>query len=130
MLIAVPVLGENFCRHFGRSSGFFLCDVDEPGRRIGRTRILQRPKTAGKCESLPQWLTRLGITALLVGGIGEVARGHFARLGIVVSVGHDGTDPLEVIRGYLFSSAAQNKNPCAEFEHRHHHCRGRGHEGT
>ena len=122
MRIAVPVLDEVFCEHFGRSNAFFLCDVEDPTRQIGRTRTIRRPK--GKCESLPDWLGQMGITTLLVGGMGEVGRHHFDQLGIVVSVGHKGTDPLEVVSGFLAGSAEQAKNSCAGFEHRHRHCRG------
>jgi predicted Fe-Mo cluster-binding NifX family protein len=124
MRIAVPVLDEVFCEHFGRSDGFFLCDVEEPTHQIGRTRTIRRPRGKGKCESLPNWLAQMGITTLLIGGMGEVGRLHFAQLGIVLSAGHSGDDPLEIVNGFLAGSAKHRKNPCAEFEHRHHHCRG------
>jgi predicted Fe-Mo cluster-binding NifX family protein len=124
MRIAVPVLDDVFCEHFGRSNGFFLCDVEEAPRRIGRTRTIRRPTGKGKCESLPDWLAQMGITTLLVGGMGEVGRHRFDQLGIAVSVGHRGADPLEVVSGFLSGSAGQEKNPCADFEHRHRHCRG------
>jgi predicted Fe-Mo cluster-binding NifX family protein len=124
MRIAVPVLDDVFCEHFGRSNGFFLCDVEEPTRQLGRTRTVLRPRGKGKCESLPDWLAQMGITMLLVGGMGEVGRHRFDQLGITVSVGHRGTDPQEVVTGFLAGSAEHKKNPCADFEHRHRHCRG------
>jgi predicted Fe-Mo cluster-binding NifX family protein len=122
--IAVPVLDDAFCEHFGRSNSFFLCDVEGPAHEVGRTRTVCRPGGTGKCESLHAWLAQMGITTLLVGGMGEVGRRHFDELGITVSVGHAGNDPLDVIRGFLAGPAGQRKNPCAGFEHRHRHCRG------
>ncbi len=124
MRIAVPVLDDVFCEHFGRSNGFFLCDVEEPTPRIGRTRTIRRPTGKGKCESLPDWLKQMGITHILTGGIGEVGRHRFEQIGITISVGHSGRDPLEVLMEFLANPPAPVKNPCADFEHRHRHCRG------
>ncbi|MGE5610451.1 MAG: NifB/NifX family molybdenum-iron cluster-binding protein [Bacillota bacterium] len=124
MRIAVPVLGDVFCEHFGRSDGFFLCDVEEPMCQIERTRTIRRPRGNSKCESMPDWLAQMRITTLLVGGMGEVGRRHLDQLGIAVSVGHSGDDPLEVVKDFLAGSTEQRENPCAGFEHRHRHCRG------
>jgi predicted Fe-Mo cluster-binding NifX family protein len=66
----------------------------------------------------------MGVTTLLVGGIGEVGRSNFQRLGIAVSTGHSGSEPENLIADYLTSPAQPKANPCANFEHRHHHCRG------
>ncbi len=123
MRIAVPVLDDVFCEHFGRSSGFFLCDVDEATHQLGRTRIVVRPRGKGRCESLPDWLAQMGDTTLLVGGIGEVGRHNFQRMGIAVSTGHSYREPDKLIVGYLAGSARPETNPCAGYEHRHHHCR-------
>lgn len=126
MRIAVPTRDGAFSEHFGRSTGFLLCDVQEPDRGPGQVRQIVRKHGTGKCESLPEWLAEMGITHLLVGGIGEVGRRHFEQLGIVVSVGYSGRDPQAMLRQFLDQPPSPAKNPCAEFEHRHRHCHGGG----
>ena len=126
MRIAVPTRDSIFCEHFGRCTGFLLCDVTEPSREPSQVREITRKHGIGRCESLPEWLAQMGITHLLVGGIGEVGRHHFEQLGIVVSLGHVGRDPKEVLMQFLAQPTSPAKNPCAQFEHRHRHCHGGG----
>lgn len=120
MRIAVPVRGEQFCEHFGRSDGFFVCDVEDSSCAISRSRFVMRPRA--KCESLPQWLSDLRVNAVLVGGIGPVGRKNLEARGIEVIAGYKADDPRHVLGAYLTGSDG-GQNPCAEFEHRHHHCR-------
>lgn len=121
MRIAVPTKADAFCEHFGRSDGFFICEADQV--QAQQPRIIPRPKS--KCESVPQWLRKLGVTTILAGGMGEVARHHFAELGIAVSVGHRGSDPAAVVAEFLTEAGKARPNPCADFEHHHHHCRSK-----
>jgi len=126
MRIAVPIRESIFCEHFGRCTGFVLCDVSGQDREPGQVREIVRKHGTGKCESLPEWLAQMGITHILAGGIGEVGRHHFEQIGITISVGHSGRDPRDVLRKFLANPPSPVKNPCAEFEHRHRHCRGGG----
>ena len=121
MRIAVPIHDGHFSEHFGRCTGFLLCDAE--AGQPGRVREIVRPRVKGKCESIPQWLAEMGVTHILAGGIGETGRGQFEKLGIVVSPGHKGRDAQEVLMQFLAAAPAPAANPCAEFEHRHHHCR-------
>ncbi len=121
MRIAVPVYEEVFCEHFGRANGFLLCEADEATRQLDRPRFVMRPKS--KCESVPHWLKQMGVTTVLAGGIGGVAKHHLAELGITVSAGHTGRDPKDVVAGFLATPNQPRKNPCPDLEHRHHHCR-------
>jgi len=123
MRIAIPVSGEQFCEHFGRGDGFFVCEVDESTRAMERPRVLTRPRS--KCESLPQWLQELRVNVVLVGGIGAVGQRHLEERGIRVYAGHSGQDPLRIVHAFLAGNAG-GENPCATFEHRHHHCRKPG----
>jgi len=117
--IAIPVSGEVFCEHFGRCDGFYLCDVVDGA--IDRPRIVRRPKS--KCESVPHWLREMGVTAVLVGGIGVVGTRRMAELGIEVATGHAGSDPQAIAQAFLREGPGTQENPCARFEHRHRHCK-------
>ena len=119
---AIPVIADSFCEHFGRCDGFFLCDLDEPQAAPARPRVVPRPKK--RCESVPQWLAALGVTHVLAGGLGVVARNRLEELNIRVSPGHSGSEPMQIVLGYLRRPRDQRDNPCATFEHRHHHCNG------
>lgn len=119
--IAVPVLGEAFCAHFGRCDGFWLGDVQENSRAIERPRRLPRPRQ--RCESTPQWLKSLGVTVVAAGGIGAVARHRLTQIGIAVSECHTQPTPEQVAQAWLLTPNHENPNPCPSFEHRHHHCK-------
>ncbi|HEX2970755.1 MAG TPA: NifB/NifX family molybdenum-iron cluster-binding protein [Tepidisphaeraceae bacterium] len=119
MRIAVPVRGEVFCEHFGRGDGFYLCDVIEGV--LDRPRLVRRPKF--QCELVPHWLREMGITVVLVGGIGVVGTRRLAELGIEVVTGCAGTDPQASAEQFIHGGLGSQDNPCARFEHRHHHCR-------
>ena len=118
--LAVPVRGQQFCEHFGRSDGFFLCEAKEDRSGVEQPRIVHRPKA--RCESLPDWLTELAVDVVLVGGIGSVGRRLLEEKGILVQTGHRGLDPAEIARAFLRGHQGDT-NPCSEFEHRHLHCR-------
>ena len=121
MRIAVPMLQSRFCSHFGRSDGFFLCDV-EGGTRISQPRALPRP-TPVKCESLPGWLKRLGVTHVFAGAIGAVARHELEQSGIEVRLGCDGAEPAAIVRDVLPRGPHGGSNQCRQFKHDIQHCR-------
>ena len=120
--LAIPMQGESFCEHFGRGDGFFLCDLMGDALHRERPRIVPRPKP--RCESVPRWLRDMGVTTVLAGGIGAVARQHLQELGVRVSAGHRGADPEQIIDQYLAHPSEHKENSCATLEHRHRHCRG------
>ena len=121
MRIAIPVKGPTFCEHFGRADGFSLCDV-EPGTRLAvRSRQVVRPRY--QCENVPEWLKAMRVTLVIAGGIGPVAQGHLAALGITVVPGQTGTDPLDVAQHYLNGRADPRVNPCRSDAHELRHCR-------
>lgn len=121
MRVAVPMLDDKFCSHFGRCNGVFLCDVDPDQGKIDRPRIV--PRNASGCESLPNWLDELAVHCVIAGGIGAGAQQRLAQLGIRVSAGHDGNTPEDVVRHYLADPDAQHANACADHDHEHKHCR-------
>lgn len=121
MRIAVPVRDNLFCAHFGRCTGFLLCDVEQPGRP-GRMRQVVRPG-AGRCESLPDWLASMAVTHVLVGGIGQVGRARLEQLGLTVHTGHRGRSARDVVEAFLAGKPAGSDNPCVRYRHVPRHCR-------
>lgn len=121
MRIAIPTTGGVFCEHFGRSDGFFLCDVDASTRSVDRPRQVVRPKA--RCENVPRWLKNMGVTAVIGGGIGAVATRNLTDLGILVVPGQTGTDPPTIANRYLQGQATERVNLCAAGAHRSLHCK-------
>lgn len=121
MRIAVPTLEGNFCAHFGRCDGVFLCDADPATGLIKRPRLV--PRNAHGCDSLPNWLNDLAVQCVVAGGIGGGARMRLGELGIEVSAGHDGRTPEDVVRHYLTDPEADLPNSCADHDHNHRHCK-------
>jgi predicted Fe-Mo cluster-binding NifX family protein len=121
MRIAIPTTGEAFCEHFGRADGFFLCDVDASTRSVDRPRQVVRPKA--RCENVPGWLKSMGVTAVIAGGVGAIARTNLASLGILVVPGQTGAEPAAIAQSYLHGQATKRDNPCEAERHESLHCR-------
>lgn len=123
MRIAVPTLNEEFCSHFGKCDGVFLCDADPADGKIDRKRVV--PRNAHGCESLPNWLGELAVQCVVVGGIGAGAQQKLAQFGISVSAGHYSETPEGAVQHYLADPQAEYPNACSghDHEHDHKHCK-------
>lgn len=121
MRIAIPLTDTQFCEHFGRADGFFLCDVDPATRSVIRPRQVVRPRQ--QCENVPQWLRDMRVTLVIAGGVGPVAQGHLSGLGITVVAGQEGTDPQVIAQRYLSGRATGRTNRCRTDEHALRHCK-------
>jgi len=125
MRIALPLDGQQFCPHFGRSSALMLCEVDPSNQSVDRPRVIERGATG--CDSMPGWLASLGVDVVVAGGIGANAVMSLADKGIDVSAGHRGQDPQEVIRSFLQTPQGDPNYTCNHNDHQNHHCKHDSH---
>jgi predicted Fe-Mo cluster-binding NifX family protein len=121
MRIAIPMQDEAFCPHFGRSNAIFLADVDVSTRKVDRPRTIDRQATG--CDSLPGWLADLAVNTVVAGGIGAGAIAGLAERGILVSAGHTGTTPDEVLASFFNRPEGDADAACSSHDHESHHCR-------
>jgi predicted Fe-Mo cluster-binding NifX family protein len=120
--LAIPVDGDKFCDHFGRAREFL---IDDPALEFPveeRIRRVVRRIKPGKCESVPHWLKDMGVTRVLAGGIGSVAIFRLRELGIAVSSGLSGTDPLAILRQWLENPNKTDASPCSPDARKIRHC--------
>lgn len=67
--IAVPVLDNMLCPHFGHCSTFTLFDVDSDETTITNRQDLTPPHH--EPGVYPRWLAEQNVTVVLAGGMGE-----------------------------------------------------------
>jgi len=123
--IAIPVIGEAFCDHFGRATEFLIGDPSMGNPVDERIRKVVRKIKPGRCESVPHWLKDMGVTRVLAGGIGPVAIFRLRELGIDVSSGLRGTDPIAILRDWLENPEKSGASPCPPDSRKIRHCQSK-----
>jgi predicted Fe-Mo cluster-binding NifX family protein len=109
-IVAVPVVGEKLCEHFGHCQQFVLFDVDLPNRTIRESwRLDPPPHEPGL---LPRWLHGQKVRLVIAGGMGRRAQDIFGGQGIEVVVGAPADRPEAVVQAYLNGQLTVASNPC------------------
>lgn len=115
MKIAVTYEHGDVYQHFGHSSQFKLYDVEDG--RLVEARIVD---TEGQGHgALVSFLTSLGVTTVIAGGIGDGARKALADASIQLYGGVSGSAD-EAVKALLAGTLEFNTNPS---------CGHHGHEG-
>ncbi len=110
MRIAIPVVNNALCMHFGHCEVFVLLDVDENTRAItNQEAVTPPPHQPGL---LPPWLAERGVTLVIAGGMGQRAQVIFQQNGIEVIVGAPALPPEELVRNYLAGNLVSGVNTC------------------
>jgi len=86
MKIAISTDSGHVSAHFGRCPAYTLVDIEE-GKIIRRTEI---PNPGHQPGFLPDYLSRMGVTAIIAGGMGPRAQGLFAEKKIQTIIGVQG----------------------------------------
>ena len=110
LLIAIPVVADRLCMHFGHCEEFAILDVDTASKEILNSRRFAPP--AHEPGVLPRWLQQEGVNLVISGGMGGRARQIFAEQGIEVIVGAPAEPPETVVRNYLDGSLQSGENIC------------------
>jgi predicted Fe-Mo cluster-binding NifX family protein len=110
MKIAIPLVEEKLCAHFGHCEKFALIEVNqESASIIQRTDLVPPPHEPGV---LPQWLHEQDVTLIIAGGMGQRAQELFAAKGIKVVVGAPFDDPEQIVNKYLSGKLESGSNLC------------------
>jgi ATP-binding protein involved in chromosome partitioning len=128
MRIAVPLSGGKFNAHFGQSTAFWVCDVEEGSQAVANGRELPLPGEGG-CGVIPAVLSRAGVNLVIAGGMGAGAQANLARCGIEAIAGATGGTPQEIVQDYLAGRLVSTGQLCQQHEghgHQHRHGHGQG----
>jgi ATP-binding protein involved in chromosome partitioning len=111
MIVAIPLKSdETFSVHFGASAVAAIFEID-PGTHVIAASGIFRPPGLEPCAWGP-WLHELGVTRLLVGGIGEGAREQMQRCGVEVVTGITAGEAEVLVRSWLRGTLALGANAC------------------
>ena len=117
MRIAVSTEGSEVSAHFGRCSQFTLFDVED-GKVTGKE-IVENP--GHQPGFLPRFLSEMGVTHIIAGGMGPRAQGFFSQYQIETIVG--ATGPVEkVIQDFLAKSLVVGEDQCDHDQSGHRKC--------
>jgi len=120
--IALPILNAKLSAHFGHPEHFYIYDVNE--KEIVKETMLVQPEH--KPGVYPAWLSDLGVTDIIVGGIGAKAIELFNQNGINVFAGAEIKSAKELVNDLINGTLICNENSCNNdsehgHEHGHHH---------
>ena len=110
MKIAVPLVDNVLCMHFGHAEQFAFVDVDVDARTVGPIDTLTPPPH--EPGVLPAWLAEQGAGIIIAGGMGQRAQQLFAEHGIDVVAGASAGAPDELARAYLDGDLETGPNAC------------------
>jgi predicted Fe-Mo cluster-binding NifX family protein len=107
--IAIPVSNGSLCRHFGHCQEFHIYQVDGDDSIQGMEAQTPPPHAPGV---IPQWISKLGVTDVIVGGIGQRAIDIFNSQGVNVYAGAPGNESQRVVDDFLKGTLPLNENLC------------------
>ncbi|MFA5480073.1 MAG: iron-sulfur cluster carrier protein MrpORP [Candidatus Muiribacteriota bacterium] len=108
--IAVPVVNDVLCLHFGHCEKFLVAEVDRNSKKIVNTEFQTPPPH--EPGVIPKWLNELGVSAIISGGMGQRAQDLFTQFGISVLTGAPVEAPEKVIEDYLNDKLTLGANTC------------------
>ncbi len=110
MRIAMGIYDGMLCQHFGHSSEFAVIDVDQSTGQIkNREDFTPPPHEPGV---LPKWLSGIGVTVIIAGGMGTRAQSLFKDAQIEVVVGAESKEPEQLVAEYIKGQLVQGDNIC------------------
>ncbi len=115
MKIALPIENGMLCGHFGHAPQFAIVEV-ENGAVSKSSLETPPPHEPG---ILPKWLSELGVTHIICGGIGARAIELLSNAGVQVVAGVNPGDPTKIIEDFLAGNLKGASGPT---------CSGHGHE--
>ncbi|MCU0849465.1 MAG: NifB/NifX family molybdenum-iron cluster-binding protein [Spirochaetes bacterium] len=110
MKIALPVVNNTLCLHFGHCEKFAVFNVDEKSKTISSTEYIDAPPH--EPGLLPPWLAKKGVNCIIAGGMGSRAKQLFAENNISVITGSSVGDPEIIVKDYLNGRLVTGENVC------------------
>lgn len=118
MKIAISTDSGYVSAHFGRCPSYTLFDIED-GRIIQREEI---PNPGHEPGFLPNYLSQMGVSAIIAGGMGPRAQGLFAEKNIQTIIGVQGRVD-EVIERFLRQELEAGQDLCDHGHHQEGSCR-------
>ncbi|MFO7810170.1 MAG: NifB/NifX family molybdenum-iron cluster-binding protein [Candidatus Delongbacteria bacterium] len=105
---AVPTRDKKLCEHFGHCQKFAIIEVDD--ETIIKSEFVDPP--AHEPGLFPKFLSDMGVSTIIAGGMGQKAQNLFSKNNIEVCVGVDFDEPSKLVRQYLNRELRTGKNLC------------------
>ena len=106
--IAIPLVNNMLCNHFGHSKQFVFIDTDN-NKIVKEEFVTPPPHEPG---SIPKWLHDVGVTDVIAGGIGQKAIQILLENKINVYVGVASKPSKELVTELLDGSIIAGVNLC------------------
>jgi predicted Fe-Mo cluster-binding NifX family protein len=117
MRIAVSTEGSEVSAHFGRCDTYTIFDVED-GKVVEKKTVANPGHSPG---FLPKYLSEMGVTHIIAGGMGPRAQGFFSQYHIETIVG--ATGPVdEVIQQFLSENLVVGEDQCDHDHPGHEKC--------
>ncbi|MHC9540063.1 MAG: iron-sulfur cluster carrier protein MrpORP [Vulcanimicrobiota bacterium] len=108
MKYAVPLANGILCAHFGHCEQFAVMSVENK-KILSKELVTPPPHEPGV---LPEWLSSLGVSVVIAGGMGSRAQELFRARDIEVIVGASEETPEELIEKHLEGALKTGQNVC------------------
>lgn len=110
MKIAIPVIDNALCMHFGHCEHFAIVEVNESEQKVvGTTLVSPPPHEPGV---LPPWLASQGVSLVIAGGMGQRAQQIFVAKGVRVVTGAPQLPPEELALRFIKGQLELGSNTC------------------
>lgn len=127
MKVAVPTENGIVHPHFGHCPTFTIIEVDPETRTVSSVEALTPPPH--ERGVIPAWLSQLGCTHILAGGMGQRAAALFEQSGVQVLSGVPSIAAEDAVKAWLNGELTSGANPCGDPSFRKHgHGSGKCHE--
>ena len=123
-IFAVPTLGGKLSPHFGRAEKFAIIETEN--NEIISEKLVEPP--AHEPGAYPRFLSELGVSVIIAGGMGKRAIDLFEHFNIEYFMRASSDEPAELVKDYLNDSLETGDNLCDSDErHSHNHHNGNFH---
>jgi predicted Fe-Mo cluster-binding NifX family protein len=106
--IAIPVIEGTLCKHFGHCQEFHVFTIENSEIRE-QTALTPPPHAPGV---IPDWISKNGVTDVIVGGIGQRAIDIFNNKNVNVYVGAPSKKSEAIIKDFLNGTLETQANMC------------------
>ncbi|HBH23434.1 MAG TPA: hypothetical protein DDY13_08420 [Cytophagales bacterium] len=106
--LAIPILNNDFCSHFGESEAFLLVEISD-SKVVGEEYVESPPHKPG---AFPLCLKNKGVTHVVAGGVGKRALHLFNSYGIESVAGVGNQSIRELIEHFIQGALEENINEC------------------
>jgi predicted Fe-Mo cluster-binding NifX family protein len=112
MKVAIPTENGIVFPHFGHCRVFTIIEVDTDTKEFRNVESLTPPPH--EQGVIPSWLSQLGCTHIIAGGMGQRAVVLFEQNGIQVISGVPAVKAEDAVRAFLNGGLQTDANPCQD----------------